>query len=100
MKTRFTQYGKKEIMLVAHAVVKRHKQSIGDSLRDAWQWFKSGSRSFTGYLRMTIKNKRLTALKGMNVRNTILGQPEETGPLAAHLGGYGVNYIIFYLYNN
>lgn len=65
MKTRFTQYGKKAIMLVAHAVAKRHKQSIGDSLRDAWQWFKSGSRCFTGYPRVTIKNKRLTALKGM-----------------------------------
>ena len=79
MKTRFTQYGKKEIMLVAHAVAKRHKQSIGDSLRDAWRWFKSGSRCFTEYLRMTIKNKRLAALKGVNVRNIILGQPVDFG---------------------
>ena len=86
MKTRFTQYGKKAIMLVAHAVAKRHKQSIGDSLRDAWQWFKSGSRNFTEYLRMTIKNKRVAVLKGVNVRNIILGQPVETGANFSPLG--------------
>lgn len=73
-------------MLVAHAVAKRFKQSLRESLRDAWRWFKSGSRNFTEYLRMTIKNKRLRVLEGVDVRNIILGQSDNTKANYSPLG--------------
>lgn len=71
-------YGKREIMLVAHKVAKRYKQSMSQSLKDAWRWFKSGSSDFKNYLRIVIKEKRVAILNSVDFKNIAMSQPTQT----------------------
>lgn len=64
-------FGKREIMLVAHCIAKRFKQSFSESLRDAWRWFKSDNQNFADYLKMIIKAKRTKSMEDFDAKNVI-----------------------------
>ena len=78
MKTLKEIYGKREIMLVAHRVAKECKQSMSESLKEAWAWFKKNSSTFKCYLGVVIKEKRKQFLSGFNLKRAILSQPTDT----------------------
>lgn len=60
-------FGRREIMLVAHTLVRRFKQTLSESLRDAWRWFKSGNANFKSYLGMPILAKRKESLNNFSL---------------------------------
>lgn len=57
-KINLSQFGKREIMIVAHSIVKRDGDSFIDALKYAWKWFKANDSLFVNYLGSSIKNKR------------------------------------------
>ena len=65
------EFGKREIMLVAHKVAKRCKQSFRESLRDAWRWYKSGSADFFSFLGLSIKEKRKNNLNSFDIKGFV-----------------------------
>lgn len=57
-KINLSQFGKREIMIVAHSISKRDGDSFSGALRYAWKWFKDNNSLFVTYLGISIKEKR------------------------------------------
>lgn len=77
MRTNST-FGKREIMLVAHFLRKRFRQDMGDSLKDAWGWLKTGNSNFSSFLGLVIKAKRMDSLKDFDLGGFISQMQDNT----------------------